>query len=226
MPALKKRRRGSFLNAGAKAQSEIQNEIERASRCCMNDLNKKNNVSDPDCLTNPGAPYNKNLEVETKVYYKSGTASSHPEKVSGDLEKITEPLGNGGTEDVYFGSSERLRQRAIQFLSQLEADYSRLFTIHRPPPLQPGIQKSLFRLYPAVPRKVIRFAIGLHTNRLCYLRSIRPGYSRYDIDLKPGISVTESEVSLAKAKVIARKRKLKVNSSEDRSQSFSHLDMH
>lgn len=100
-----------------------------------------------------------------------------------------------------------MRTRALQFLELLELEHLSLFNTHRHPPLQVGIQKLLFILYPVAPRKVILYANSIHTNRLSYLRSIRPSCSRYGMDMIPGPSVTKEEAVTAKI-LVSRKTKL------------------
>lgn len=211
MPAVKKRRRGAFLNAGAQAQSEIQAELNRASQLCeqppIADLHNtdasseftSDNNNESDQRANPDN--NKPHQKTTSLHVDCMSTSEYLPHPSGSLKPDS-------TMTLTINSEDSLRTRALRFLKQLELEHPSLFNTHRPPPLQVGIQKSLFVLYPAVPRKVIRYAVGLHTNRLSYLRSIRPGYSRYAMDMNPGPSVTEEEAAAAKNIVISRKAKL------------------
>lgn len=212
MPALKRRRRGAFLNAGAKAQSEIQAEINRASQSCDitsgADINNDASFCESSCREKNNSERRTQAQLNKKQTRDARPDSSSPGSsdylpiLSADLTVEPSPLPA-----LHFEGS--LRARALQFLKLLEIEHELLFNTHRPPPLQSGIQKSLFKLYPAVPRKVVRYAIGLHTNRLCYLRSVRPGYSRYALDMTPGPSVTEEEAETAKSIVISRKARLK-----------------
>lgn len=211
MPAVKRRRRGAFLNAGAKAQSEIQAELNRASqpRDISSSVETTNDSSSSEFTR--GAKTNSEQKSQAEVNKKQQREALHDSAcatLSGHLTDSSVDLNAESSRSLKLYSEGSLRARALQFLKLLEIEHSSLFTTHRPPPLQTGIQKSLFTLYPAVPRKVIRYAIGLHTNRLSYLRSIRPGYSRYAIDMTPGPSVTEEEAESAKRIVISRKAKL------------------
>lgn len=60
-------------------------------------------------------------------------------------------------------------------------------------PLAIGIDKQLLQRMPDLDRKLVRIALGLHTNSLRYLKSIEKATSRFDLDGNPSGEVTEAQ---------------------------------
>ena len=58
-------------------------------------------------------------------------------------------------------------------------------------PLAIGIDKQIIALQPELPRKILRIALGQHTNSLRYLKSAEKATHRHDLDGKPGEALTD-----------------------------------
>lgn len=58
-------------------------------------------------------------------------------------------------------------------------------------PLAIGIDKQLIARQPDVPRKVLRIALGQHTNSLRYLKSLEKATHRFDLDGQPAEPLTD-----------------------------------
>lgn len=59
-------------------------------------------------------------------------------------------------------------------------------------PLAIGIDKQLLARIPGLNRKVLRIALGLHTNSTRYLKSMSKATTRFDLDGNAGAEVTEA----------------------------------
>jgi ProP effector len=60
-------------------------------------------------------------------------------------------------------------------------------------PLSIGIDKQLVARVPELDRKLLRIALGLHTNSLRYLRKMEKATSRFDLDGNAAGEVTEAQ---------------------------------
>ncbi|MDB5774183.1 MAG: activator of osmoprotectant transporter prop [Herbaspirillum sp.] len=80
-------------------------------------------------------------------------------------------------------------------------------------PLSIGIDKQLIAEQPQVSRKVLRIALGIHTNSLRYLRTMEKATHRFDLTGKQGEEVTDmhrkhaSEILRERFKKDAEQRK-------------------
>ncbi len=74
-------------------------------------------------------------------------------------------------------------------------------------PLAIGIDKQLLARRPELERKVLRVALGLHTNSLLYLKSMEKATHRFDLDGNAGEEVTEEHRKHASETLRERFRK-------------------
>lgn len=80
-------------------------------------------------------------------------------------------------------------------------------------PLAIGIDKQLMALLPELNRKLLRVALGIHTNSLQYLKGMEKATSRFDLEGNVAAEVTEvhrthaTETLRERAKKIAALRK-------------------
>jgi len=74
-------------------------------------------------------------------------------------------------------------------------------------PLAIGIDKQLLARRPELERKVLRVALGLHTNSLRYLKSMEKATHRFDLDGNAGEEVTEEHRKHASETLRERFRK-------------------
>ncbi|EGF33936.1 Putative ProQ activator of osmoprotectant transporter ProP [Oxalobacteraceae bacterium IMCC9480] len=58
-------------------------------------------------------------------------------------------------------------------------------------PLAIGIDKQLIARQPELPRKILRIALGQHTNSLRYLKTVEKATHRHDLDGLPGDALTD-----------------------------------
>ena len=58
-------------------------------------------------------------------------------------------------------------------------------------PLAIGIDKQLIARQPELPRKVLRIALGQHTNSLRYLKTLEKATHRFDLDGQQGAALTD-----------------------------------
>lgn len=58
-------------------------------------------------------------------------------------------------------------------------------------PLAIGIDKQLIARQPDLPRKVLRIALGQHTNSLRYLKALEKATHRFDLDGQPAEALTD-----------------------------------
>lgn len=79
-------------------------------------------------------------------------------------------------------------QAARHLLKALEREFA-VFRDHAP--LAIGIDRQLRLRRPDLERKVLRIALGLHTNSLRYLKSMEKAERRLDLDGKPAEEVSE-----------------------------------
>jgi ProP effector len=59
-------------------------------------------------------------------------------------------------------------------------------------PLAIGIDKQLMKRFPDVDRKVLRIALGIHTNSVRYLKAMEKATARFDLDAKPAAEIPEA----------------------------------
>lgn len=71
-------------------------------------------------------------------------------------------------------------------------------------PLAIGIDKQLMALHPEVSKKVLRIALGMHTNSLRYLKEMEKATVRFDLDSNTADEVTDAH--RAHASEILRER--------------------
>ena len=64
-------------------------------------------------------------------------------------------------------------------------------------PLAIGIDKQLLARHPDLERKVLRLALGMHTNSLRYLKTMEKAEQRFDLDGQIVAEVTETHRSHA-----------------------------
>lgn len=89
-------------------------------------------------------------------------------------------------------------------LKKLQAD----FTVFRDSkPLAIGIDKQLQARLPDVERKVLRIALGIHTNSLRYLKAMEKATVRFDLDGNTADEVTDAHRSHAGEAVRERLKK-------------------
>ena len=79
-------------------------------------------------------------------------------------------------------------QAARALLKKLQQDF--------PPfrdclPLAIGIDKQVIARQPDLPRKVLRIALGQHTNSLRYLKTLEKATHRFDLDGQPAEALTD-----------------------------------
>ena len=71
------------------------------------------------------------------------------------------------------GPSPRALLKTLQTTYAVFRDYA---------PLAIGIDKQLFARQPELDKKMLRIALGMHTNSLRYLKSVEKGAQRFDLD--------------------------------------------
>jgi ProP effector len=74
-------------------------------------------------------------------------------------------------------------------------------------PLAIGIDKQIVARMPAVERKAMRAALGIHTGSLRYLRAMEKATVRYDLDGVAGAEVTDTHRAHAKETLLQRQKK-------------------
>lgn len=74
-------------------------------------------------------------------------------------------------------------------------------------PLAIGIDKQLIARLPEINRKVLRTALGMHTNSLRYLKGIKKATVRFDIDGNPAGDVTDAQRTHAATVLDERSKK-------------------
>lgn len=80
-------------------------------------------------------------------------------------------------------------------------------------PLAIGIDKQLMAQFPELSRKVLRIALGIHTNSLRYLKGMEKATVRFDLDGNAADAVTDehrahaSEILRERFKKVAEQRK-------------------
>lgn len=95
-------------------------------------------------------------------------------------------------------------QAARAFLKELQAN----FTVFRNAmPLSIGIDKQLLARLPGTDRKVLRIALGIHTNSLRYLKSMEKAKERYNLDGNAEGEVSEAHRAHAAETLRERFRK-------------------
>ena len=58
-------------------------------------------------------------------------------------------------------------------------------------PLAIGIDKQLIARQPELPRKILRIALGHHTNSLRYLKAVEKAVTRFNLDGEPAEAITD-----------------------------------
>ena len=80
-------------------------------------------------------------------------------------------------------------------------------------PLAIGIDKQLMAQFPELSRKVLRIALGIHTNSLRYLKGMEKATARFDLDGNAADAVTDehrahaSEILRERFEKVAEQRK-------------------
>ena len=92
-------------------------------------------------------------------------------------------------------------QAARALLKQLQADYT---VFRQAKPLAIGIDKQLIARLPDVNRKVLRIALGMHTNSMRYLKVMEKATERFN--LEDAIDGEVSETHRAHAAETLRER--------------------
>ena len=97
-------------------------------------------------------------------------------------------------------------------------------------PLAIGIDKQLRARLPDLDRKLLRSALGIHTNSLRYLKAMEKATVRFDLDGNTADEVTEahrahaSETLRERFKKVAAQRKLQREAEEAARQSTEKLN--
>ena len=81
-------------------------------------------------------------------------------------------------------------QAARVLLKQLQADFE---VFRQAKPLAIGIDKQLIARLPDVNRKVLRIALGMHTNSLRYLKAMEKATGRFNLEGQVDGEVTETQ---------------------------------
>lgn len=79
-------------------------------------------------------------------------------------------------------------QAARALLKKLQQDFP---SFRECLPLAIGIDKQLIARQPDLSRKLLRIALGQHTNSLRYLKALEKATHRFDLDGKPGEPLTD-----------------------------------
>jgi len=95
-------------------------------------------------------------------------------------------------------------QAARVLLKQLQADFE---VFRQAKPLAIGIDKQLIARLPDVNRKVLRIALGMHTNSLRYLKAMEKATGRFNLEGQVDGEVTETHRSHAAQTVRERLKK-------------------
>ncbi len=74
-------------------------------------------------------------------------------------------------------------------------------------PLAIGIDKQLIARQSELPRKILRIALGQHTNSLRYLKAVEKAATRFDLDGQPAEAITEEHRKRAASLVRERFKK-------------------
>jgi ProP effector len=85
-------------------------------------------------------------------------------------------------------------QAARALLKDLQANFP---VFKQALPLSIGIDKQLLSRLPGTDRKVLRIALGIHTNSLRYLKSLEKAKERYNLDGNPEGEVSDTHRSHA-----------------------------
>jgi len=100
---------------------------------------------------------------------------------------------------------------AARLLIKALQEQFEVFREHRP--LAIGIDKQLIARMPDVNRKVLRIALGIHTNSQRYLKVMEKAENRFDLDNNPGVALNDAhrahatKVLQERAKKAAERRK-------------------
>lgn len=93
---------------------------------------------------------------------------------------------------------------ARDLLKQLQQEF-KVIGEHRP--LAIGIDKQLLEARPAINRKQLRSALGMHTRSVRYLKSLQGATQRANLDGSPAGEVSEEQRALASKELIERFKK-------------------
>ena len=74
-------------------------------------------------------------------------------------------------------------------LKKLQADFA-VFRDYQP--LAIGIDKQVQARFPDIPRKVLRVALGIHTNSMRYLKAMEKATARFDLEGNQTDEVTDA----------------------------------
>jgi ProP effector len=95
-------------------------------------------------------------------------------------------------------------QAARALLKQLQADFP---VFRQAKPLSIGIDKQLLARLPDINRKILRIALGMHTNSLRYLKAMEKAAERYNLEGNVDGAVSETHRSHAVQTLRERQKK-------------------
>lgn len=75
-------------------------------------------------------------------------------------------------------------------------------------PIKIKIHKDLADRYPQISKHIVRGVLHQYTQDVEYLRTLKVGENRYDLDMQPVDIVTEQHATMAKNKIFERLKKL------------------
>lgn len=93
---------------------------------------------------------------------------------------------------------------ARDLLKQLQQEYP---VVGEHQPLAIGIDKQLLAARPAINRKQLRTALGMHTKSVRYLKALQVASQRYNLDGSAAGDVSEEQRAMASKELIERFKK-------------------
>ena len=93
---------------------------------------------------------------------------------------------------------------ARDLLKQLQQEFK---VIGEHQPLAIGIDKQLLASQPAINRKQLRAALGMHTRSVRYLKALQAGKQRFNLDGSAAGEVSEEQRAMASKELIERFKK-------------------
>lgn len=75
-------------------------------------------------------------------------------------------------------------------------------------PLKIKIHKDLAECYPQISKHIVRGVLHQYTKDVEYLRTLKVGASRYDLQMQPVDVVTEQHATMAKNRILLQLKKL------------------
>lgn len=101
-------------------------------------------------------------------------------------------------------TKETTEQNPRLLLKKLQEQYAS-FRDHAP--LAIGVDKTLLKLNPAINKKTLRIALGMHTNSLRYLKTMEKATHRMGLDGEAGDALTDEHRKHATETLRERHRK-------------------